>query len=72
MDVQAVERKTMLKKRDGDLDRMILLVAESRANRDLLAVHREALRVSFPLDTRPILAGLSMGRSPSADGIVVL
>jgi hypothetical protein len=51
---------------------MILVVAESRANRDFLAMHREVLRVSFPLDTRSLMAALSRGVSPAADGIVVL
>lgn len=71
-DVQAVERKAMLKKRDADVDRMILLVGESRANRALLGLHRDALRASFPLDTRSILTALSKGICPEADGIVVL
>lgn len=72
IDVQAVARKAMLKKRDARLDRMILLVAESRPNRALLGVHREALRSTFPLDTRPILAALSVGVAPASDGIVVM
>jgi hypothetical protein len=71
-DVQAVERKALLKKRDAKLDRMFLLVAESRPNRALLEAHREALRSSFPLDTRQILAAMARGLAPGADGIVVL
>jgi transcriptional regulator with XRE-family HTH domain len=71
-DLQAVARKAMLKKRDARLDRIVLLIAESRANRAVLTLHREDLRATFPLDTRPVMAALSQGRPPAADGIVVL
>jgi hypothetical protein len=71
-DLQAVVRKALLKKRDAGLDRMILLLAESRANREMLALHREDLRAVFPLDTRSILAAISKGEPPAGDGIVVL
>lgn len=71
-DVQALDRRIALKRRDGDVEIVILLVANTASNRRLLALHREALRSSFPLDTRPVMAALRMGRAPSASGIVVL
>jgi transcriptional regulator with XRE-family HTH domain len=71
-DAQAVERKALLKKRDARLDRMILVVSDTRSNREFLARHREHLRSSFPLDTRAILAALALGDAPDGDGIVVL
>ena len=71
-DLQAAERKALLKQRDAHLDRMVLLVADSRGNRAVLERHREDIRGSFPLDTRAILAALGAGRLPSANGIVVL
>lgn len=71
-DAQAVERKLLLKKRDARLDRMILVVADTRWNRQFLDRHRENLRSSLPLDTRAILAALSVGQAPAADGIAVL
>ena len=71
-DAQAVDRRCALKRRDGGVDMVILLVADTRANRRMLALHREALRSSFPLDTRQILAALRAGRAPSGSGIVVL
>ena len=71
-DIQAIERKALLKARDADLDCMILLVAETRANREVLHLHREALRATFPLDTRQVLRALTRGQLPRANGIVVL
>ena len=71
-DIQAIERKVLLKARDADLDIAILLVAETRANREILELHREALRSSFPLDTREVMAAITKGTPPRANGIVVL
>lgn len=71
-DVQAVARKVQLKKRDARLDVIILLVSDTRANREALAIHREALRAAFPLDTRAVMAAVAAGEPPPADGIVVL
>lgn len=71
-DLQAVARKVQLKKRDARLDVIILLVSDTRANREVLALHREALRAAFPLDTRAVMSALAAGDPPPADGIVVL
>jgi hypothetical protein len=71
-DVQAIERRVLLKKRDSGVAVLILLVADTRSNRSVLARHRESLRGSFPLDTREILAAISRGHAPVGDGIVVL
>jgi transcriptional regulator with XRE-family HTH domain len=71
-DVQAVGRKAQLKQRDAGLDVMILLVASTPFNREVLATHRDALRASFPLDTRAVMRALTAGRAPEANGIVIL
>lgn len=71
-DIQAVERRCALKRRDGGVEIVILLVADTHANRRMLALHREALRSSFPLDTRQVLGRLRSGKAPTASGIVVL
>ena len=70
-DLQALERNVNLKRRDAALERMILLVRDSIRNREIL---RSAgpLRRSFPLDTRAVMAALTRGRDPGADGIVIL
>lgn len=71
-DVQALERRIALKQRDSALDRVVLVVRDSHANRRALHEHAELLRVTFPLATREILAALGAGRLPPASGIVVL
>jgi hypothetical protein len=71
-DVQALDRRLALKQRDGGIECLILLVADTRWNRELLGVHREDLRSRFPLDTRQVLLALRTGRAPGAGGIVVL
>ena len=71
-DIQALERRALLKQRDARAACLVLLVADTVHNRELIAAHREVLRGSFPLDTRVILASLGRGELPTANGIVVL
>jgi len=71
-DLQAIDRRAQLKKRDAGLDCLILLVADTEFNRRVLQQHREALRGNYPLDTKEILAALGHGDAPSDDGIIVL
>jgi len=71
-DLQAIERRAKLKKRDAGLDVLILVVADTVRNRRVLAEHRETLRGSFPLDTREVLAALGRGEAPTGDGIVII
>lgn len=72
-DLQATERRTLLKHRDDStIGHMFLLVAATRANRRALALGREGLRGNFPLDTREALASLGRGRCPGANGLLVL
>jgi transcriptional regulator with XRE-family HTH domain len=71
-DLQAVDRRVALKRRDGNLPIVVLLVADTVGNRRALVAHRASLRASFPLDTRAVLAALRLGRAPTSSGIVVL
>ncbi len=71
-DGQALLRKLALKLRDGGRGPLILLVADTRANRLALVTLRPALREMLPLDGRPILSALRAGREPPGSGIVVL
>jgi transcriptional regulator with XRE-family HTH domain len=71
-DLQALERKIALKRRDSGIDIAILLVNDTAANRRILRMHRESLRAGFPLDGREVLAALRAGNRPTASGVVVL
>lgn len=70
-DVQAVERRLRAKQRDLGATRAILLVADTRHNRNVLAsVHDLSDR--FPVGTRACLAALARGRDPGGDCLVIL
>lgn len=71
-DLQALERKIALKQQDGGVEAVILLIADTKRNRRILAAHREALRPRFPLDTRAALAYLRAGQLPPTSAIVLL
>jgi hypothetical protein len=71
-DLQALERRIALKRRDGGIDVVVLLVADTHGNRRRVGAHREALRVNFPLEPRAILVALRAGHAPGASGIVFL
>jgi transcriptional regulator with XRE-family HTH domain len=70
-DVQAQLRAAELKRRDIGADRLVIVVAATRANRAALALARQALAASYDLDTRRVLADLAAGRDPGRDGIVL-
>jgi transcriptional regulator with XRE-family HTH domain len=70
-DIQAVERRLGLKRRDGGLDHVILLVADTRRNRLALAAAPNAFG-DLPLRTRGVLRALAAGRDPDGGGIVIL
>jgi transcriptional regulator with XRE-family HTH domain len=71
-DLQALDRRIGLKGRDSGVALVILVVADTARNRRRLGDYREALRASFPLDTRAVLAAMRAGRPPAASGIAVL
>ena len=71
-DAQAVGRRINLKQRDGELDHVILLVAETRANRRALAAASGALAAAFPISQRDCLRALREGRDPGGSSIIVL
>jgi transcriptional regulator with XRE-family HTH domain len=71
-DLQALLRRENRKQLDGRVDRLILLVADTKTNRASLDEAGAILATSFPLRTRAILAALGRGEAPSANGVVVL
>lgn len=72
-DLQATERRVMLKSRDDALvAHTFLVIGDTRANRAALAMGREALRGNFPLDTRAVLSAFGSGRCPGSNGLIVL
>ena len=71
-DCQAQLRTFELKLRDGTVDRLVLVVMATHANRRALRAARDVVAAAFPLTTRQVMAALSAGRDPGANGVVLL
>jgi transcriptional regulator with XRE-family HTH domain len=71
-DLQALLRREKRKQMDGNIDRLLLLVADTKHNRATLEEASSLLLLEFPLATRAMLTRLSRSKAPSANGIVVL
>ena len=71
-DGQAQLRAVRIKARDMGLDRGILVIAATHANRRALALASDVVAADFPLGTRAVLTALAAGRDPGANGLVLL
>jgi len=69
-DVQALMRRVALKRRDGAVDTVVLLVADTRSNR--AALRAAGPLPDFPADPASLLAALVKGRQPAASGVIRL
>jgi len=70
-DVQALEHKISAKQRDMGIGRAILLVADTRHHRALIA-HVPELRSRFPVSMRACFAALAKGLDPGGDALVII
>lgn len=71
-DIQAIDRRVMLKLRDSGLDRVIILVAPTRTNRATLREVGDSIRTNYPISSRQALDALVNGRDPGGNAILVL
>jgi transcriptional regulator with XRE-family HTH domain len=71
-DIQAVDRRVMLKLRDSGFVRAVLLVAGTRSNRLALRQAGHDLDANYPVSTRVALAALAAGRDPGGNCLIVL
>ena len=71
-DWQALLRREHLKARDGQVDRILLVLLDSHANRRAVREAGEALRAELPLDGRALRRALREGRDPGAGGLLFL
>lgn len=70
-DLQQIERRAAAKQRDLGAKRLVLLVADTRHNKDVMRQHPE-LHERFPIGTRAALAALARGEDPGGDCLIVL
>jgi transcriptional regulator with XRE-family HTH domain len=71
-DIQALLRREQAKARDDLVDTLLLVVADTHANRRALREAGEALATELPLINRTVLAALRRGDAPTTSGIVVI
>ena len=71
-DVQALCRRIALKSRDGEMDRVVLLVADTRHNRHVLRLAADDFAGQFPGRGRDALAALRAGRVPPSNAVILL
>jgi hypothetical protein len=71
-DVQALLRRMAAKRRDGAADRLVLVVADTRTNRDVVRIARGEFLAVFPADARSTWSALGDGLPPTDDGMVLV
>ena len=71
-DVQSLLRRLELKRRDGGAGRLVLLVNDTRANRDALRAAAETFATAFPAAPRSAIAELLKGCDPGDDVLLVV
>jgi transcriptional regulator with XRE-family HTH domain len=71
-DMQDLERRIALKKRDSGAERVILLLRDSRWNRGVVAANRERLTALLPVPQSEALAAIEAGRDPGGDALIML
>jgi predicted metalloenzyme YecM len=68
-DIQALERRLTLKLRDGEVDHVLLLVADTPRNRRARAAAPASL-TALTANSRHVLAALRRGRNPGASALI--
>jgi hypothetical protein len=71
-DLQELERRLMLKARDSRVDRVILVLKDTRHHRHVVRAWGESLRTSFPISGRSAIAALRDGRDPGGNALLLL
>ena len=71
-DVQALNRKLALNCRDACVDRMLLLVADTRHNRHVLRLAAAAFEAAFPIDGRDAMTSLMAGALPTGSAVILV
>jgi transcriptional regulator with XRE-family HTH domain len=71
-DLQALKRRIALKQRDGEMEHVLLLLANTRSNRTLVRTHVDDLIDLFPMPGRRMLDLLRAGLDPGSSGMVLL
>jgi transcriptional regulator with XRE-family HTH domain len=71
-DVQAQFRRIELKARDAGLEHLIVVIADTRANRAAIRAASDMLQDRYPISPRSALAALGRGDHPGGSALVFL
>lgn len=71
-DAQSLTRRIHLKLRDSGIDRAILVLRDTRANRSAYEAARATIEPLLPLASRVVARALAEGRIPPAGGVLFL
>ena len=71
-DGQELERRMTLKRRDGGVDSLILMLPDTRSNRAFVRDRAASLGVLFPGDASQATIDLGAGKLPEEDVLMVL
>lgn len=71
-DAQALQRRIALKRRDGGVDHVLLVIAKTRGNRAFLSEAAPALVPDFPIHGRVAMAALEAGQDPGGSSLILL
>lgn len=69
-DVQAQIRPIIQKQRDSGVDRVVVVLKDTHANRRAVREAKAALAAAFPMGGRALMAALREGRDPGGNGIL--
>jgi transcriptional regulator with XRE-family HTH domain len=72
VDVQAQRRRLALKLRDSPHEAVLLVLADTRHNRDVIRAEAGVLALDFPVGARACLRALREGRHPGGSSIILL
>jgi transcriptional regulator with XRE-family HTH domain len=71
-DWQALQRRLALKRRDGGVDRVLLVLTNSRWNRALVRTHAADLAGDFSVPQRVALEAIAAGRDPGGNAVILI
>ena len=72
VDGQGQLRRVMLKLRDSGLEHVLLILADTRSNREALAATPSTFAVDFPVRPGGPLAALAAGEHPGGSALLLL
>jgi transcriptional regulator with XRE-family HTH domain len=72
VDGQAQIRRIQLKLRDSGLEHVLVVLADTKRNREALAVGASTILPAFPIQPRRAMAALAAGEHPGGSALVLL